>query len=119
MSRLTKRFNDNSGYEVEEYGSQYNEVKLDGYFDAVDKLGKLEDLEEEIGCPLEVYVKLIQDTAIFDAKNRLYYVKVIVDNCGSYVVNTIWFNKQGEEIEHSFYLRDYKKLFWLKKDKSE
>ena len=49
MSRLTKKFNDNSGYEVEEYGAKYNEVKLDAYLDAVNKLGKLEDLEEEIG----------------------------------------------------------------------
>jgi hypothetical protein len=120
MSRLTRNqeeFWGKGNYKGEKYI-----IVSDGVTSkqmCLNKLGKLEDLEEQIGCPLEVYVKLIQDTAIFDAKNRLYYVKGIVDNCGSYVVNTIWFNKQGEEIEHSFYLRDYKKLFWLKEDKSE
>ena len=114
MSRLTKRFNDNSGYEIEEYGAKYNEVKLDAYFDAVDKLGKLEDLEEQLGCPLEVVVEALKYgiycanmpreelTKYFDLKLSNRYNEWYLGN-DIMAVNTKY----------------YKVLFWLKKDKSE
>ena len=115
MSRLTKKFNDNSGYEVEEYGAKYNEVKLDAYLDAVNKLGELEDLEEQLGCPLEVIIRAVKygiyikniDGDMVNFKCYLYYKNpelgwyfIIVNN--GYVP-----------------LTDYKVKFWLKKDKSE
>ena len=49
MSRLTEKCD--GGYTYVEYGT---EEKI------VNKLGKLEDLEEELGCPLEVLVKAFQ-----------------------------------------------------------
>lgn len=54
MSRLTKRYSDNSGYTVEDIGPIYNEVQLDGYLDAVEKLGETEDFEEELKISFKV-----------------------------------------------------------------
>jgi hypothetical protein len=43
MSRLTKKYEDNSGYKP-----IYDDDRLDGY-DCIDKLGKLEDILEKYG----------------------------------------------------------------------
>ena len=95
---------------------------------AVDsKLGKLEDLEEQIGCPLEVLVKAIKNGIWFiNTKDELEYIdealafntksdsgKFVFDNCCYYCKNI-------EKIKcNEIYLEDYKKTWWLMEDKSE
>lgn len=44
-SRLTKKFEDNSGYNVLKNSAYYDEIS--SYDDCVDKLGKIEDLMDE------------------------------------------------------------------------
>ena len=105
MSRLT--------YKDTKVSGGYNAVDTDEYACVV-KLGKLEDLEEQLGCPLEVVVEALtygiycanmpreELTKYFDLKlsnrwNEWYLGNDIM------AVNTKY----------------YKTLFWLKKDKSE
>lgn len=78
----------------------------------INKLGKLEDLEEELGCPLEVMVKAIKNGIYYD--DKFEYPVFILDkdnfkdkNYHLLVVGTI------------VYLKEYKETFWLKEDKSE
>ena len=113
MSRLTKKFNDNSGYEVKEYGTEFNEVKLNAYLDAVDKLGKLEDLEEQLGCPLEVVVKALEYGIYAKDLPREELSKQFVRLSN---VETEWYLINNIMCVN---LKDYKISFWLKEDKSE
>ena len=124
MSRLTKKFNDNSGYEVEEYGAKYNEVKLDAYLDAVNKLGKLEDLEEEIGCPLEVvitpYFKRGKLEVFYRGKMREVIRVVAFEEATRPYMDVFYRDNEKEQFKvRTIWLDDYKKTWVLKKDKSE
>ena len=80
MNRLTKKVGDN-------YCSQNGD-----FYDLYNKLGKLEDLGEELGCPLEVLVKALNgfyidgygyvsnnDDFIYLRKvDNSYYLKVVI-----------------------------------------
>lgn len=75
---------------------------------------KYKDLEEQLGCPLEVVVKAL--------KNGVYYEDVA--NCMKYMVVDLSFNLEGDFVlyfddEERLLARNYKKTWWLKKDKSE
>ncbi|MGN1337377.1 MAG: hypothetical protein ACI4WW_02765 [Candidatus Coprovivens sp.] len=114
MKRLTK-FN----------GSRYivaDEDNFDSYEPYVQKVGKIEDLEEQLGCPLEVLWKLRTaesitikgekgefetwetDNFTIDLKNLLIWV---------HIERTDWIDSRP------YYLKDYKKTLWLKADRSE
>ncbi len=78
------------------------------------KLGKLEDLEEEIGCPLDVVFKALT--------NGVYYEDVA--NCMKYMPADLHLNLEGEYVlffsdEEYLLTRNYKKTWWLKEDKTE
>ena len=73
--------------------SEYGEYK---------ELIKYRDLEEQLGCPLEVRCKITTDTTIYD--NNF----TAIMNCGF-----------GSNYEFDFAYSDYKKTWFLKKDKSE
>lgn len=78
------------------------------------KLGKLEDLEEQLGCPLEVVFKALQ--------NGVYYEDIA--NCMKYMPVDLHLNLEGEYVlyfddEEYLLTKNYKKTWWLKKDKSE
>jgi hypothetical protein len=78
----------------------------------IDKLGKLEDLEEQIGCPLDVFFKLVKQVKInFNGTMTGYFV--------FYNLLHKRFEIRNEETMDLFPLTDYKKKFWLKEDKSE
>lgn len=101
MSRLTKKVGEN-------YCSQSGD-----FYDLYNKLGKLEDLEEELGCPLEVLVKaLIEGVYYEDTDNYMIYLPVFLD-----------FNLDDNYIlyyvDEKLLTKDYKKTWWLRKDKSE
>ena len=75
---------------------------------------KYKDLEEQLGCPLEVVLKALQ--------NGIYYEDVA--NCMKYMVVDLSFNFSGDFVlyfddEEYLLARNYKKTWWLKEDKSE
>lgn len=78
------------------------------------KLGKLEDLEEEIGCPLEVVFKALA--------NGVYYEDVA--NCMKYMAVDLHLNSDGEYVlffddEEYLLTKNYKKTWWLKETREE
>ena len=77
---------------------------------AVDnKLGKLEDLEEQLGCPLEVVFEAIKN-GIYDKKGFHYTVILDLDFLRVYPLDLF---------DEKWQLSDYQKTWWLKEDKSE
>ena len=84
MNRLTEKVN---------YGSSWVEsIETDEYIPlncstdttigkCVDKLGQLEDLEEEIGCPLEVRCQVVCGSKIYGCDNEEYRVESIDNEC--------------------------------------
>jgi hypothetical protein len=98
MSRYTK---DNGfGYEVDLYDIS----------NAVNKLGKLEDLEEEIGCPLKARCNVFYNSTIY---NCLRYKMTVKETYDDHFIAVI------ENDIFSFDYKDYKKSWWLREDKSE
>ena len=137
MSRLTKLDNDIT--KVKGTYMPYDERPIITLSNAtyiqclLNKLGKLEDLEEQLGCPLDVYVKIqlgLVDTV---------YLK------GYKTVDTKWHNGEVELIQEevvylihirrvekryfvyrdlflgdeNIYFNTYGQKFWLREDKSE
>ena len=101
MNRLTKQIIDMNivrGYEVK------NQT------DANNKLGKYEDLEEKIGCPLEVRCKVVFGLIVYNKNGEqlrvgTIYADKFLANCFGYIY----------ELKYV----EYKKTWWLKSDKSE
>lgn len=116
MSRLTKLDNDIT--KVKGTYMPYDERPIVTLSNAtyiqclLNKLGKLEDLEEQLGCPLEVFVKALKNGIYYD--DKFEYPVFILDkdnfkdkNYHLLVTGTI------------VYLKDYKETWWLREDKSE
>jgi len=102
MSRLT--------YKDTKVSSGYNAVDTDEYACVV-KLGKLEDLEEKIGCPLEVIFKLLNQDYYYDELGHIWHLEFINLKNGA-----TQFGAKGNVPQD---LNNYKKTWWLRKDKSE
>ena len=105
MSRFTK---------YDEKKKQY--IRLVSRLAVDNKLGKLEDLEEQLGCPLDVVFKALKIGIYTHLKNRnredlTKYFCLNLYNLDTelYLGNPIIFVN----------LKDYKKTWWLKEDKSE
>jgi hypothetical protein len=105
MSRLT--------YKDTKVSGGYNAVDTDEYACVV-KLGKLEDLEEQLGCPLEVVIKALK-IGIF-AKD-LPSEKIVKWYVRLSNVETEWYLSDDNKM--CINLKGYKNIWWLKKDKSE
>lgn len=75
---------------------------------AIEKLGKLEDLEEQLGCPLEVMFKALEEGIIIN--NTLEKLPSLLK------LNSInkWCFEMRAEI---YFLSDYQKTWWLKGEK--
>lgn len=58
MNRLTKKFNSEYYYK--------NATTI--MFNSIQKLGKLEDLEEQLGCPLKVVFRALEEGIMFKVK---------------------------------------------------
>lgn len=79
---------------------------------------KMHKLENRLGCPLEVILKLIDQNELyyqfFDELQHWTSVKVDLRK------KVVWYCKQvGGHYACSQPLSNYGKTFWLKKDKSE
>ena len=105
MSRFTK---------YDEKKKQY--IRLVSRLAVDNKLGKLEDLEEKLGCPLDVVVKALKIGIYTNLKNwnREDLTKYFCLNL--YNLDTEWY--LGNPIIF-VNLKDYKKTWWLREDKSE
>ena len=90
------------------------------------KLGKLEDLEEQIGCPLEVLFRALKDgiyhnenygkTSTKEYESYLSFSKSSIPN--DYCIE-IHYYFDGIYGTSYYSLKDYKKTWWLKADRSE
>ena len=99
--------------ELKEEKQRYKEM----WFNANNSLAKYRKLEEEIGCPLEVVFKAFKNGNIWVNKNEqivnVYDFYLDCNNCG------YWFLSIGKGYYDIVGLKDYKKTWWLKEDKSE
>lgn len=135
MNRLTYKLN---AEEQKEHRSRYihfeylpipdYDIKR-GNYDRIttdmiyNKLGRLEDLEEQIGCPLEILIKaILHGIYILDNRTRKLkffsiqdistrFEEEITDDGNMYLV----IGSYDENVE----VDQYKKTWWLKEDKSE
>ena len=91
----------------------------------INKLGRIEDLEEQIGCPLEVVFKAIKNGIYtnwdwyydeFDINAELAHIDNVYYGVNPFEKISIMFRYKKETIID---LKDYKKTWWLKEDKSE
>lgn len=82
----------------------------------LDKLGKLKDLEEELGCPLEVVIKVLKNEKIL-FENEEYYGSL---RWNIYTKEFVFDLSSDKEIT-DFYLKtnNYGKEWWLKGEKNE
>ena len=127
MSRLTKK---------EEWTDVFTNVKFnyktnDIY--AFEKLGKLEDLEEELGCPLEVVFKALKSLGqdiIYDWQdgiNKMYHKDTPSDEfclvycCpnGTGPFEYCFLFKDNIGIEICLPLKYYGKTWWLRDNRKE
>lgn len=97
-------------YQTSEVG---NEEKI------LNKLGQYEDLEDEIGCPLEVREKTLNSfyCSKFENDKKLYTYYVYAFNNEELFIRLIY--SQYDEYyneETTVLLKDYKKTWWLKED---
>lgn len=109
MSRLTEKVKNTDDY-----------IKLatKDKQEFINKLGRLEDLEEEIGCPLEVMLKALK-YGFYDKYGNWYkdydfnlkYDWLLSNPNDKYLIF------DGEDIYFDLKLRDYKKTWFLKEDK--
>lgn len=139
MERLTKHYPDN----LCDYGD--GEISDEKLNDIYCKLQEFEDLEEQLGCPLDVFIKLISTGELWCEDERMHF------NGGDYgklVGSPKWkerfkcetapihFSFDDEDLKETEFwawyhycsngsdhivlkLKDYKKTWWLQKDKSE
>ena len=106
MSRLIKK-------------DQYGDYMPIYHKEVCDKIYALEDIEEQLGCPLEVVFKalkygiIIKDMFDIGIGNKFYGVRLDTQNYDcEYVLRTY---KGTISVE----VKDYKKTWWLKEDRSE
>lgn len=115
MSRLTRKID--NGYVL-----PLDEIKVEGYLKAIDKLGKLEDLEEQLGCPLDIIVKLslemITEIYTFDKRwdNYNYVEFRFFSNPDG--IHSLWL-RSDDRYSWELPINEYGKTWWLKEDKSE
>ena len=109
MSRLTKKI------ENPQYSNDYEMLCTFDYH-LINKLGKLEDIEQDLGCPLEV---------VFKALKEIYYENEFGDFCrcqrpSLYYSDVLkcWCLESYLGC-HTLPLKDYKKNWWLSKTKEE
>lgn len=106
MSRLTKK---TDFIKIDDFRNT-TFLTLQDLINAYNKLIKLEDLEEQLGCPLEVVFKALTNGIYQEDGGRRKYP-------------LIEYNGATKKFFFGFgtycNVEDYKKTWWLKEDKSE
>ena len=120
MSRLTILHKE--GLLVNEGG--YYEPDKSNYMDITNKLGQLENLEDKLGCPLDVVFKALKEGVSYNREDvaRTYNVKEWLDFATR---PRLYYSDDWEcwcwELFLGGYvlqLKDYGKTWWLKGDKN-
>lgn len=111
MDRITKKVGEN-------YCSQNGD-----FYDLYNKLGQLEDLQEEIGCPLKVRCEVVPNSYIYTFGTSMETLDVItrrkvitISKEGIYIS---YATASGKERDMTLPWKAYKKTWWLKADRSE
>lgn len=109
MNRLTRK--------KEKYNEKVNDLyePITTTREINNKLGRLEDLEEQIGCPLDVLVKAMTSKIYYDIASgvgEIVQPYLVVNDDGMFVFDTL------DDTDY-IYLNDYKQTWWLKEDRSE
>ena len=136
MSRLTEKlksgnyicgivkggFVDKLG-KLEDLLQSYNVKDLEELDKLLEMATAYEELSKQLGCPLEVYVKLHQQMKFYRLNALNEIIECEIDNPNDDEVyhiqaDGIIFNQY--DYGWQFYsFKDYKKTWWLKRDKSE
>lgn len=116
MKRLTEKYDDNSGYGVkEEYAyEQTLHIDIGAYYNCVDRLGELEDIEEKLGIDLVTLFKaLTSDVYLYhnDKLTKCEQAPLLLCFDGNYCLE-YHFNNDIEQV----YLKDYGKTWALSKE---
>ena len=134
MSRLTRKEENGRYYIIEEIISLGDTSKEHitpiktwitncenrGYGEPINKLGKLEDLEEELGCPLDIVFKALMNgiytkESELDNELELFVVRGI-EKKGVSVISKFC---SYAECDFTCEYKDYKKTWWLKENREE
>ena len=124
MNRLTKKAqfvrNLITGKEIKYISNESDQM-------CVDKLGKLEDIEEELGIDLITLFKALKDGIWTNQEQwygdekqgeiRFFQVRLLLEeNAIGCIHNSMW---KGKEVIRTLYFKDYGKTWALTKEKLE
>ena len=124
MNRLTKKAqfvrNLITGKEIKYISNESDQM-------CVDKLGKLEDIEEELGIDLITLFKALKDGIWTNQEQwygdekqgeiRFFQVRLLLEeNAIGCIHNSMW---KGEEVIRTLYFKDYGKTWALTKEELE
>ena len=123
MSRLTRRCVEKP-YATRLYGAIDKACNDIDYLEKVyNKLGKLEDLEEEIGCPLDIRCKVVPDSYIYtfgtSMENQDIVTRRKVITISKEGIYISYATVSGKERDMTLSWEAYQKTWWLKQDRSE
>lgn len=108
MERLTKKHDGSGSYT--QFGDKYIPNHNIRHKQCVEKLGKLEDIEAELGIPLEVLFKALKDGVIIDDEE--YQTFLMYDE----VTNSYCFKCGGWG---KYFLKDHGKTWALTREELE
>ena len=126
MNRLTNKTNTQIMYGDDTPYAEIYVAKDDTM--AIQKLGKLEDIEEEIGCPIDVVFKALKNGIYtlnrFGKMVHLTFedISIRYEHIYHYDGDEKVFKYEGLLIgsyDEWCFLKHYKKTWWLREDKSE
>ena len=119
MERFTRKYDEPIPFDEDctmYYAVPKNHTEAHVSINMANKLGRLEDIEEELGCSLEVIGKMIIEGCFYDGESyRNIDIGYVFDG-----------NEEGRVISvsewengHTMLLKDYKKTWWIEEDKSK
>lgn len=124
MNRLTKRNGINyiARNKYCDYDAVLTDVQLESaYQQCVDKLGQLEDIEEKLGCPIELYFKMcIEGTSLYSLPNSnviQWYHQYIYHK--DFEGNVVFCLKLNSTLTPLYYVKDYGKTWALTREELE
>jgi hypothetical protein len=118
MERLTKK-NDGSG-SYTQFGDKYIPNHNIRHKQCVEKLGKLEDIEQELGIPLEVLFKALKKGKVWACENSLWgysYHNVVGFNLNEVILQSKVCSYS--DCDWDIDLKDYGKTWALTKEELE
>ena len=130
MERLTRKYCINNEEHIRVEGADFNTAisKLNRLEDLMEKYAiesidyleqcikrsdKYGELEEEIGCPIEVRCKITNDLSIYDKEGNRWIISQIEE---TYIDA---YSSKDNYYTMIFPYKDYQKSWWLKEDRSE